>query len=406
MASIKEKFKGGELVSFKFICCVGRDRHGKQVRKCTTWKPTEKVSVSKARKLARKEAQKWEEEVKEEFREEQIREVELYYTPPEKRSDEFRWFVEEVWMEIHVFNSDLKPTTQSQYVSLSKKIIEYFDGMILQAISSLQVMQFFSFIKEDFEARTGRTIAPWTLRHYHKILSSIFSFAQRNNMIAKNPMDNVPAPKLESRNVDALTDAEAVVFFEALKDCDLDFQCILNLFVTSGVRRGELLGLKWADIDERNGILHVKRNVTYTSKTGTVVNTPKTKASIRDIPIIPGTLKLLIQLKQEIQGENPYTVLADSFIFHGKDDLFKPKDPNSLTRKVKRFMKNSGLPNHSPHDLRHSAATLLLSNGADIKSVQAILGHSKANVTLDFYVRADIQQMRNATDKLAEAFSL
>ena len=406
MASIKENTKDGKVVSFKFTCCVGRDRHGKQRRKSIVWKPTEKVTNSKARKLAKQEAEKWEEEVKAEFREEQIKEIELYYTPPEKRNDDFKWFAEEVWLKICVENSDLKATTQAQYVSLSKKIIEYFDGLILQGISSLQILQFYTFIKDDFERRTGRNIASWTLKHYHKILGSIFGFAKRNNMISNNPMDKVPAPRLESHSVDALSDAEAVIFFEALNDCPLEFQCILNLFITSGLRRGELLGLKWGDVDETAGLLHVKRNVTYTAKTGTVVNTPKTKASIRDIPIIPSTLDLLNQLKQDIQKENPRTILTDSYIFHGKDDLFEPRDPNALTRHVKRFMKRAGLPDHSPHDLRHSTATLLLSNGADIKSVQAILGHSKANVTLDYYVRADIQQMRNATDKMAAAFGL
>ena len=87
-------------------------------------------------------------------------------------------------------------------------------------------------------------------------------------------------------------------------------------------------------------------------------------------------------------------------------DIYFPKDPNAVTRRVKRFMKNSGLPDLSPHDLRHSCATLLLSQGADIKSVQEILGHSDASTTLNFYVKSNIQQMRSATDKLSTAFNL
>lgn len=95
-----------------------------------------------------------------------------------------------------------------------------------------------------------------------------------------------------------------------------------------------------------------------------------------------------------------------AFIFPSERGETVQRTPNALTHRLKRFMNNNGLPDMSPHDLRHSCATLLLSNGADIKSVQEILGHSNASTTLNFYVRSDIQQMKAATDKFATAFGL
>jgi integrase len=98
--------------------------------------------------------------------------------------------------------------------------------------------------------------------------------------------------------------------------------------------------------------------------------------------------------------------LTDAFVFPSEKDIFSPRNPDAVTKRVKRFMRNHGLPDLSPHDLRHSCATLLLAQGADIKSVQNILGHADASTTLNFYVKSDLKQMRSATEKYAAAFNL
>ena len=194
--------------------------------------------------------------------------------------------------------------------------------------------------------------------------------------------------------------------FKALSDCPLDFHCILQLLITTGMRRGECLGLQWGDIDEKEGTITISRNVSYTPQSGIVVNTPKTTNSVRTIPIMKNTLRLLQQLKSQMQNQHPDTVLTKAFLFPKSNEVFLLRDPNSVTWRVKRFMKRNGFPDLSPHDLRHSCATLLLSHGADIKSVQEILGHADASTTLNFYVKADLRQMQTATDKYAAAFNL
>lgn len=225
-------------------------------------------------------------------------------------------------------------------------------------------------------------------------------------MIVKNPMSRVDAPKKVKKAVDALSQEQAKRFFEVLPECDLDFRCMLHLFITTGIRRGECVGIKWKDIDFKNSTLTIARCVTYTPEAGVTVSTPKTDNSVRTIPLMPSTLNLLQEWKKQTRAKNPDVLLKEAFVFPRGKDVFAPRDPGSVTRRVKRFMKNHDFPDLSPHDLRHSCATLLLAEGADIKSVQEILGHADASTTLDYYVKTDLKQMKAATQKYAMAFNL
>ena len=86
-------------------------------------------------------------------------------------------------------------------------------------------------------------------------------------------------------------------------------------------------------------------------------------------------------------------------MFHSDTSPLLPRDPTYITKHMRKFIKKIGLPDMSPHDLRHTCATILLESGADIKSVQDILGHADASTTLNYYVRSNIDAMRNATEK-------
>ena len=169
------------------------------------------------------------------------------------------------------------------------------------------------------------------------------------------------------------------------------------LLLTTGIRRGECFGLQWGDVDENNAVIHIKRNVTYTARGGIQVGLPKTEMGLRTIPL---TEKVLDLIKQYQAAENSLGKLsADAFLFHSAKSVYEPQDPTYITKHMRRFMSRIGLPNMSPHDLRHTCASLLLQSGADIKSVQDILGHADASTTLNFYARSNIETMRASTQK-------
>lgn len=268
------------------------------------------------------------------------------------------------------------------------------------------IEQYLAFIQTDYCGRYGKPLTPKTARHHYSTLNLIFKYAVERGLISVNPMERVRPPKRERKPVDALNQEEAKEFLDAVNASPLETRCLLLVLLTTGIRRGECAGLRWGDIKDNAKTISVKRSVSYTAQTGLVVNSPKTTNSIRTIPLIPSVYDTLLVLRTYTQAKHPHDDLRNAYIFPSKDDLFTPRTPDSITRLLKRFMARHELPNLSPHDLRHSCATLLLANGADIKSVQNILGHADASTTLNFYVRADLSQMRNSTAKLAAAFDL
>lgn len=408
MANIRESKKNGKTVSYRFTICLERDADCKQIRRYTTWAPPVGLTPAKARKAAERAANEWEQEAREEYLKEKEAAAngQSYALAPEKRKDDFVAFVKDTWFRLYICNGDRKETTTAYYEDIARYITDYFGGMILQEITPFHIQHYLQHLRLEHERRTGKPLSSKYLHHHYGTLKNIFGYAEKNDMIAKNPMSRVDAPKMLKKPVDALSPEQANAFFAELANCVLDFRCMLHLLLTTGIRRGECLGLKWKDIDEKNSLLHIERGVAYTAKTGTVVNTPKTASSIRTVPLMPSTLRLLQELKQQTSEEHPDTFLNEAFVFPGEKDLFVPRDPNAVTRRVKRFMKKHNLPDLSPHDLRHSCATLLLAQGADIKSVQEILGHADASTTLNFYVKSDLRQMQAATEKYAAAFNL
>ncbi len=319
---------------------------------------------------------------------------------------DFVSFVEDVWFPLQVSGNDRKAKTIQFYEGTTKLIKQYFAGRALQEITAIDIERYLVFLRTEYISRFGKNLSSKTILHHYGTLNKIFGYAEKQELITKNPLAKVDAPKKKRQPVEALTQEQAELFFKAIEECPLDFRCMLYLLITTGIRRGECIGLKWKDIDKQTSVLSVKRTVSYTPKKGLIISTPKTVNSIRSIPLIPKVLTLLEEYKTQIEREHKETDLKEAFVFSNADDLFTPRTPDSLTRHMKRFMAKHDLPDMSPHDLRHSCATLLLANGADVKSVQSILGHADASTTLNFYVRADLRGMREATAKFASAFGL
>lgn len=114
-----------------------------------------------------------------------------------------------------------------------------------------KIQHYLQHLRKEHEKRTGKPLSAKYLHHHYGTLKNIFGYAEKNDLIVKNPMNCVDAPKMVKKPVDPLATEQIKAFFNRLSDCALDFRCMLHLMITTGMRRGECIGLKWKDIDKR-----------------------------------------------------------------------------------------------------------------------------------------------------------
>jgi integrase len=285
---------------------------------------------------------------------------------------EFIKFANEYYLPHYRLNH--KPNSVDALKSEIRRITPYLSSREVEEIKGLDLIQMF----DDLQLR----LAANTVIRTYKITKGIFDFAIAADLIEKNPMAKVPRPKEEHKKVDALTKAQVGKFLDAIKwnSPSLEFRTKMFLLISTGLRRGELLGLKWEDIDFSGGYLQVKRELVKTSENPCLETTLKSNSSYRKIMLTPNALELLRNLHISNKGEW----------------VFRSRYPNTLTHEVKKFMAANGLGDFSPHDLRHSCATYLIQSGADVKTVQALLGHSNPAITLKYYVAEDEAVMAEA----------
>ena len=321
MAAIKENFKGKKITSFRFRTCLGRDENGKQIFKSTTWYPPSGLTNARSRKAAVIAAEKWEQQVKSGFEPE----ANNSQTTLQESKYTFEQFVNEVWFPLCVQDGSHRPSTVAMYTHILDVILPYFKGMALTEITGVKISQYLRWLRNDYRTKYGKPLAPKSIKHHYNILRIIFNYAEKQDFIEKNPMRKVDAPRVERKNVDALSQEQVIEFLAALDTRELDFKCIMYVLITTGLRRGEACGLQWSDIDFENETISVIRNVTYTPQSGIVVSKPKTRTSIRTIPVMKSTLQLLREQKAQQQKSHPYTEIDSAFVFPSDDSILDRK---------------------------------------------------------------------------------
>lgn len=454
MANItKRTNKKGEL-SYFIRVFVGNERTGKQIVKSMTYKPNPNYSESRAEKEAEKQAALFEEQVKSglvafdnktTFEEYAIHYLETADIAPKTRL-RYQQLLERINQAIgHIPLAKL----QAKHLEVFYKNLQE-EGIRKGAEKAAAKPSLSACIKKKFGTReaiakaaglspttitaacrgekitvasaeaiakvlgvdtnklfhiatNSKPLSEQTVRHHHRLINAVLNKARKQRIIPLNVAQEVTPPRYRPKEAICLDDKQAQEIVRCLQnEEDIRIKTALLLLIYTGMRRGELMGLKWQDIEPERNLLHVRRQALYLPGEGVNEADLKTESSNRAIvypPMIANQLNDYRKwwLQQKILHGDRWRGEANR-IFIQPDGT--PLNPDTINFWVKKFIQKNNLPHFTPHSLRHTFATLQIAAGVDYRTVQALTGHAQASTLLNTYSHAIKSAKAAAIDKL------
>lgn len=296
-----------------------------------------------------------------------------------------------------------KQTIKNYRINLDKYVLPFFGDA---AISKITTEDIDNFIGDMLTRKTKKGkigYAPETIDKAFDVISGCFNYAIDHELIKKNPCEKATLPKMKKGETSVWTDDEAKTFLNSIKDNRL--YCLFYIALHTGMRQGELLGLRWKDIDFKHKRLSIKQVMSHDAKE--MYLGAKTEAGNRSIDLGDKALEILKEhrTKQEEEKEK----YAD--IYKDQDLVFctlygTPMNPSNIRNRIMNpVIEEIGITKIRFHDLRHTCATILLLNGAPVKAVSERLGHSNIKVTLQTYAHvlpSTSQQLADQMDGILD----
>lgn len=383
--------KRGNSYSIRVSC--GYDTNGKQVIRSMTWKPAEKMTKRQIEKELECQKVMFENACKDGF----VTAVIKFENYAE------HWFTE--YAEIK-----LKPQTVRTYHHLSKRVYKAIGHLRLDKITPQIIQNFVTdMTKEKQYNSKGEEIgylSAKTIKEHVGFISSVFRIAIKMKIVKNNPCKGVTLPNITTKEREVYTLEEVQEMLELFKgESETNFKYVMffTLAAFTGLRRGELLGLEWKDIDFDNNLISVVRTSAWKKERGIYTDTPKTKSSNRIMKIPDGVKEQLIRYKA--WQDNYKESIGSKWIEH--DRLFtkingEPMGLRSPYKYYEKFCKRTGMRFVNVHSFRHFTASILIANHVDAKTVQACLGHNDINTTLQIYAHSFKKAQAMAMDSVAD----
>ena len=353
MATIKKR---GDSYLIRVSC--GYDINGNHKEQSITWKPDEGMSKKQIEKELNRQAVMFEEACNHGYKASAVKFQELA----------------EEWFENYA-KMTLRSTTYERMLQLKHRVYPAIGHLRIDKITARQLQGFVnSLAKEGASEKTGKALAPKTIRHNLSLISDVFSYAVRMDLISDNPCRKVVIPKGEVKEKPIYSHEEIAKLLTAINGESTKYRAFFFLIAYSGFRRSEMLGLEWKDIDFDNNIISVKRTSNYTAERGIYTDTTKTKRSRRVLKISTYIMNILKELKDE-QDEEALR-LGDKWV--ETDRLFvkwngEPMNNQTPYGWLKEFCEKNDMPFYGIHSFRHFAASALISAGLDVVTVSGAL---------------------------------
>ena len=300
----------------------------------------------------------------------------------------------------------MEPTVRDNTLRSYREMIEYW---VIPRVGTLKLAHLNAAHLRTLQAEllaSGRVdgkggLSAQSVLKCHRTLKHAFKDAVRWGLLPRNPVDLIDAPRVAQAETTAWTADEARRFLEGVATDRLAAMWVL--FVTSGMRRGEMAGLKWTDLDFERGVLVVQRAVISAGK-GTEVAEPKTRRSRRAVPLDVMTLDALQVHRRAQLAER--LKLGEMWIDSGR--MFcgltgEPLHPDTVSKEFAKIVRTVDVPRIRLHDLRHTSATVAMEAGVHPKIVSERLGHSTVSITLDLYSHATPSLQTDAADQIGAA---
>lgn len=384
MATIQKRSNG----YFISVSC-GYDQTGKQIRRTMTYRPETGMTAKQIEKEVKRQAVLFEEQCKKGV----------------VAADNRLKLADYIPIYFENAQNSLSPSVNEQYHRVSRLyIVPMLGHMKLKDIKPLHVQRFVNALESMTARPDGKpcTLSAATVRRYYTVLQSILHSAYKLGIIGINPADGdrITLPKLKEQETEIFTAEELGNMLDCLEDETLQFSVLIHLAINTGCRRGELVGLMWSDIDLGSGIVTVSRSNYKLSGDPEIRSKPTKTGKSRKVTVPPYCVDMLREYKirqAELQLSLGDKWQGDNWVFIQCDGM--PMYPTTPTLQFSKFLKRHGLPHKKFHALRHTSATLLLSNGTDIKTVGERLGHSQLKTT-NRYVHAVEEAQRKAANTL------
>ncbi len=282
----------------------------------------------------------------------------------------------------------VKESSYANYVNIVyKHILPILGGEMMINLTTSKLNDFINFKLTSGRLNGKGGLSAKSVRDIMMVYRSIENYAAREFGIKET---HFTMPKIEKKQTDILTSVERKRLENYLIHNQNKTNIAVLLCLFTGLRVGELCGLKWEDIDFDNAVLFVKRTVQRVSKNGksqVIIGSPKSKTSVRTVPIPAFVLDIL----------RNYRSCGDFYIITGKS---KSTEPRTMQNRFKSILKLCGIRNVNFHLLRHTYATVCIENGFDPKTLSELLGHADASITLNRYVHSSMQMKKNYVSRL------